>query len=162
MARPFEEFGREKVALLLPMRILALDVGDKRIGVAISDELEISAHALTTITRNDLKKEIRAIQELISEYNVEEIVVGMPVMMNGSVGIQAEKVGRFVDELKKDFRIPIKLFDERLSTRLIEKTLIAADMSREKRKKVIDKLSAVIILQDYMSSRGGRCDLSSE
>ena len=144
------------------MRILALDVGDKRIGVAISDELEISAHALTTITRNDLKKEIRAIQELISEYNVEEIVVGMPVMMNGSVGIQAEKVGRFVDELKKDFRIPIKLFDERLSTRLIEKTLIAADMSREKRKKVIDKLSAVIILQDYMSSRGGRCDLSSE
>jgi len=144
------------------MRILALDVGDKRIGVAISDELEISAHALTTITRNDLKKEIRAIQELISEYNVEEIVVGMPVMMNGSVGIQAEKVGRFVDELKKDFRIPIKLFDERLSTRLIEKTLIAADMSREKRKKVIDKLSAVIILQDYMSSRGGRCDLSNE
>jgi len=144
------------------MRILALDVGDKRIGVAISDELEISAHALTTITRNDLKKEIKEIQELISEYNVEEIVVGMPVMMNGSVGIQAEKVGRFVDELKRDFRIPIKLFDERLSTRLIEKTLIAADMSREKRKKVIDKLSAVIILQDYMSSRGGRCDLSSE
>src|SRR3989337_1611737 len=126
------------------MRILALDVGDKRIGVAISDELEISAHALTTITRNDLKKEIRAIQELISEYNVEEIVVGMPVMMNGSVGIQAEKVGRFVDELKRDFRIPLKLFDERLSTKLI------------------DKLSAVIILQDYMSSRGGRCDLSSE
>lgn len=144
------------------MRILALDVGDKRIGVAISDELEISAHALTTITRNDLKKEIRAIQEIISEYNVEEIVVGMPIMMNGSVGIQAEKVGRFVDELKKDFQIPIKLFDERLSTKLIEKTLIDADMSREKRKKVIDKLSAVIILQDYMSSRGGRCDLSSE
>ncbi|MBI5039506.1 MAG: Holliday junction resolvase RuvX [Nitrospirae bacterium] len=144
------------------MRILALDVGDKRIGVAISDELEISAHGLTTITRSGLKKEIRDIQEIVSEYNVEEIVVGMPVMMNGSVGIQAEKVGRFVDELKRDFRIPIKLFDERLSTRLIEKTLIAADMSREKRKKVIDKLSAVIILQDYMSSRGGRCDLSSE
>ena len=144
------------------MRILALDVGDKRIGVAISDELEISAHGLTTITRSDLKKEIRDIQEIVSEYNVEEIIVGMPVMMNGSVGIQAEKVGRFVDELKRDFRIPIKLFDERLSTRLIEKTLIAADMSREKRKKVIDKLSAVIILQDYMSSRGGRCDLSSE
>ena len=144
------------------MRILALDVGDKRIGVAISDELEISAHALTTITRNDLKKEIREIQEIISEYNVEEIIVGMPVMMNGSVGIQAEKVGRFVDELKKEVRIPIKLFDERLSTSLIEKTLIDADMSREKRKKVIDKLSAVIILQDYMSSRGGRCDLSNE
>ncbi|MBI5406767.1 MAG: Holliday junction resolvase RuvX [Nitrospirae bacterium] len=144
------------------MRILALDVGDKRIGVAISDELEISAHALTTITRNDRKKEIREIQELISEYNVEEIVVGMPVMMNGSVGIQAEKVGRFVDELKKEVQMPIKLFDERLSTRLIEKTLIDADMSREKRKKVIDKLSAVIILQDYLSSREGRCDLSSE
>jgi len=144
------------------MRILALDVGDKRIGVAISDELEISAHALTTITRTDLKKAIREIQEIITEYNVEEMIVGMPVMMNGSVGIQAEKVGRFVDELKKDIRVPINLFDERLSTKLIEKTLIDADMSREKRKKVIDKLSAVIILQDYMSSRGERCDLSSE
>ena len=144
------------------MRILALDVGDKRIGVAISDELEISAHALTTITRTDQKKEIREIQEIITEYNVEEMIVGMPVMMNGSMGIQAEKVGKFVDELKKEVRIPIKLFDERLSTSLIEKTLIDADMSREKRKKVIDKLSAVIILQDYMSSRGGRCDLSSE
>ncbi len=144
------------------MRILALDVGDKRIGVAISDELEISAHALTTITRTDLKKTIREIIEILNEYNVEEMIVGMPVMMNGSMGIQAEKVGRFVDELKKEIRIPIKLFDERLSTSLIEKTLIDADMSREKRKKVIDKLSAVIILQDYMSSRGGRCDLSSE
>jgi len=144
------------------MRILALDVGDKRIGVAISDELEISAHALTTITRTDLKKAIREIIEILNEYNVEEMIVGMPVMMNGSVGIQAEKVGRFVDELKKDIRVPINLFDERLSTKLIEKTLIDADMSREKRKKVIDKLSAVIILQDYMSSRGGRCDLSSE
>ena len=70
--------------------------------------------------------------------------------------------GKFVDELKKEIRIPINLFDERLSTKLIEKTLIDADMSREKRKKVMDKLSAVIILQDYMSSRGGRCDLSSE
>jgi len=144
------------------MRILALDVGDKRIGVAISDELEISAHALTTITRTDLKKAIREIIEILNEYNVEEMIVGMPVMMNGSMGIQAEKVGKFVDELKKEVRIPIKLFDERLSTSLIEKTLIDADMSREKRKKVIDKLSAVIILQDYMSSRGGRCDLSSE
>jgi len=144
------------------MRILALDVGDKRIGVAISDELEISANALATITRTGLKKAIREIQEIITEYNVEEMIVGMPVMMNGSVGIQAEKVGRFVDELKKEIRIPIKLFDERLSTSLIEKTLIDADMSREKRKKVIDKLSAVIILQDYMSSRGGRCDLSNE
>ena len=144
------------------MRILALDVGDKRIGVAISDELEISAHALTTITRNDLKKAIREIIEILNEYNVEEMIVGMPVMMNGSMGIQAEKVGKFVDELKKEVRIPIKLFDERLSTSLIEKTLIDADMSREKRKKVIDKLSAVIILQDYMSSRGGRCDLSNE
>jgi len=144
------------------MRILALDVGDKRIGVAISDELEISAHALTTITRTDLKKAIREIIEILNEYNVEEMIVGMPVMMNGSMGIQAEKVGKFVDELKKEVRIPIKLFDERLSTSLIEKTLIDADMSREKRKKVIDKLSAVIILQDYMSSRGGRCDLSNE
>ena len=84
---------------------------------------------------------------------MEEIVVGMPVMMDGSMGIQGDKVSKFVDELKKVIEIPVKFFDERLSTKLIEKTLIDADLSRGKRRKIIDKLSAVIILQDYMSSR---------
>ena len=135
------------------MRILALDVGDRRIGVAISDELNISAHSLMTLDRRDQRKEAEQIIELIKDYNVEEVVVGMPVMMDGSVGIQAEKVSKFVDELKKVIDIPINYFDERLSTKLIEKTLIDADLSRGKRRKIIDKLSAVIILQDYMSSR---------
>ncbi len=135
------------------MRILALDVGDKRIGVAISDELGISAHSLMTINRSDIRKETREIIELITDYNVEEMIVGMPVMMDGSMGIQGEKVSRFVDELKKEINIPIKFVDERLSTRLVERTLIDADISRGKRKKIIDKLSAVVILQDYMSSR---------
>lgn len=135
------------------MRILALDVGDRRIGVAICDELEISAHSLLTIdrvTQNYLKQ----IKDIIEEYNVEEIVIGMPVMMNGTMGIQGEKVSKFVEELKQEISIPVKLFDERLSTKFVEKTLIDADMSRGKRKKVIDKLAAVIILQDYLSSRG--------
>lgn len=137
------------------MRILALDVGDRRIGVAISDELEISAHSLTTIHRSDLIREIGQITEIVREYGVEEIVIGMPVMMNGTVGIQGEKVGRFVEELKKAISVPVKFFDERLSTKFVEKTLIDADISREKRKKIIDKLSAVVILQDYLSNRGG-------
>lgn len=135
------------------MRILALDVGDKRIGIAISDELEISAHSLMTIERADREKDIGQIKELTKEYGIEEIVVGMPLMMDGSMGIQGEKVGKFVEELKKEIEIPIRLFDERLSTKFIEKTLIDADISRGKRKKIIDKLSAVVILQDYLSSR---------
>lgn len=136
------------------MRILALDVGDKRIGVAVSDELEISAHSLTTIERTDLKKDIAHIKEIITKYSAGEIVVGMPVMMDGSVGIQADKVTRFVEEIKKELDIPIKFMDERLSTRFVEKMLIDADMSRKKRGKIIDKLSAVVILQDYLNSRG--------
>ncbi|MDD5435027.1 MAG: Holliday junction resolvase RuvX [Nitrospira sp.] len=135
------------------MRILALDVGDRRIGVAISDELEIAAHSLLTIDRQS-KNYLEQIKEIIEEYTVEEIVIGMPVMMNGTIGIQAEKVTKFADDLTKEIDVPIKLFDERLSTKFIEKTLIDADMRRDKRKKVIDKLAAVIILQDYMSSRG--------
>ena len=134
------------------MRILALDVGDRRIGVAICDELEISANSLLTIDRQS-KNFMGQIKDIITEYNVEEIVVGMPVMMNGTMGIQGEKVSKFVEELKHEINMPIKLFDERLSTKLVEKTLIDADMRRDKRKKIIDKLAAVIILQDYMSSR---------
>lgn len=135
------------------MRILALDVGDKRIGVAISDELEIAAHSLTTIQRSDQNRDIASIRQIIEEYNVEEIVVGMPVMMNGTMGIQGEKVSKFTEELKSEVTVPVIFMDERLSTRFVEKILIDADVSRKKRGKVIDKLAAVVILQDYMSSR---------
>ena len=136
------------------MRILALDVGDKRIGVAISDELEIAAHSLTTIQRSDQSRVFTSIKEIIEEYNVEEIVVGKPVMMNGTMGIQGEKVSRFVEELKNEITVPVRFMDERLSTRFVEKVLIDADVSRKKRGKVIDKLAAVVILQDYLSLRG--------
>src|SRR3989304_8855331 len=99
------------------MRILALDVGDKRIGVAISDELEIAAHSLTTIHRTDQIRDMAGIKQIIEDYNVQEIVVGMPVMMNGSMGIQADKVSKFVDVLKNEVTIPVIFMDERLSTR---------------------------------------------
>ena len=136
------------------MRILSLDVGDKRIGVAISDELEIAAHSLTTIHRSGHNSAFAIIKEIIEEYNVEEIVIGMPIMMNGTVGIQAEKVSRFAEELKNEITVPVIFMDERLSTRFVEKVLIDADVSRKKRGKVIDKLAAVVILQDYLSIRG--------
>src|SRR3990170_4104950 len=125
------------------MRILALDVGDKRIGVAISDELEIAAHSLTTIHRTDQIRDMAGIKQIIEDYNVQEIVVG----------IQADKVSKFADVLKNEVTIPVIFMDERLSTRFVEKILIDADVSRKKRGKVIDKLAAVVILQDYMSSR---------
>ncbi len=144
------------------MRILALDVGDRRIGVAISDELEIAAHSLTTIHRSDQNRDFASIRQIIEEYNVEEIVVGMPVMMNGTMGIQGEKVSKFVEELKREVTVPVIFMDERLSTRFVEKVLIDADVSRKKRGKVIDKLAAVVILQDYMSSRGKGHGFSDE
>lgn len=136
------------------MRILALDVGDKRIGVAISDELGIAAHGLTVINRNGIEEVIGKILDFIKEYKVEEIVVGLPTMLNGTVGIQGEKVVSFVEEIKKFLNIPVKMFDERLSTKLIEKTLINADVSRAKRKRILDKLSATVILQDYLVNKG--------
>ncbi|MCC7202638.1 MAG: Holliday junction resolvase RuvX [Nitrospirae bacterium] len=136
------------------MRILALDVGDKRIGVAISDELGIAAHSLTTIHRSDQNRDFATIKKIMEDYGVEEIVVGMPVMMSGIIGIQGEKVSRFTDELKKVVTVPVIFMDERLSTRFAEKVLIDADVSRKKRGKVIDKMAAVVILQDYMSIRG--------
>ncbi|OGW15770.1 MAG: Holliday junction DNA helicase RuvA [Nitrospirae bacterium GWA2_42_11] len=135
------------------MRILALDVGDKRIGVAVSDELEIAAHGLKTIDRSDPARDIRQIIGIVKEYEVEEIIVGMPVMMDGSMGIQGEKVSQFVEGLRTEVKIPIRFMDERLSTKMVEKALIEADMSRSKRKKVIDKLAAVVILQDYLAGR---------
>ncbi len=135
------------------MRILALDVGDRRIGVAISDELEIAAHSLTTIQRSDHSTVIARIKQIIEDYMVDEIVVGMPVMMNGTMGIQGEKVSKFVEELKSEVTIPVIFMDERLTSRFVEKVLIDADVSRKKRGKVIDKLAAVVILQDYLSLR---------
>lgn len=137
------------------MRVMGLDVGDKTVGVAMSDELGITAIPITVISRTgSLKREIGEIRRLVEENGVECIVVGMPLMLDGTVGIQAQKVEAFVEELRRRLRVQIVTWDERLTTSEVERILIASDQSRMKRKKVIDKLAAAVMLRSYMESRG--------
>ncbi|NLT96201.1 MAG: Holliday junction resolvase RuvX [Clostridia bacterium] len=132
------------------MRVMALDVGDKRIGIAVSDPLKITAQSLETLNRTNLKQDIAYICGLLDKLEISELVVGFPKNMNGTVGPQAEKVQDFINELLKVKNIKVVYVDERLSTVTAEKTLIAGDVSRRKRKTVVDKLAATVILQTYL------------
>jgi len=138
------------------MRVLGLDVGDKYIGVAVSDGLGLTAQGIKTIKRDNCMEELMAI---IKEYEVDSIVIGLPKMLDGSIGLQGEKVLKFVEELKKLSGLPISMWDERLSTVATERILLEADMSRKKRKTIRDKISAVIILQGYLDSLKSRMNL---
>lgn len=135
------------------MRKMALDVGDKTIGVAISDLMGWTAQGLETIRRTSNKADINRIIEIINEKEINEIVIGLPKNMNGTIGPQGEKVMKFIDKLNKKIDIKISLWDERLTTVAAEKMLISADVSRKKRKTVIDKVAAVYILQSYLDSK---------
>ncbi|MCD6407911.1 Holliday junction resolvase RuvX [bacterium] len=140
------------------MRILCIDVGEKRIGVAISDEEKIIARGLGTIERG--KGEVKKIKEIIEKYNVEKIVFGLPLRLDGSISSQTEKTIAFISKLKEEISLPFIPWDERLSSRQAETILLEADLSRKKRKKLIDKLSAQIILQNYLDSM--RSNISEE
>ena len=132
------------------MRIMALDVGSRTIGIACSDALLMTAQGIETIRRTSLENDFNRLRELISEYEVHELVVGMPKNMNGTKGDRAEKTEEFVEKMKAVIDLPVTLWDERLSTVMAERQLIAADVSRKKRKGVIDKMAAVVILQGYL------------
>ncbi|WP_432401086.1 Holliday junction resolvase RuvX [Wukongibacter sp. M2B1] len=134
------------------MRIMGLDVGDKTVGVAVSDLLGLTAQGVETIIRTSNKVAINRIRELIAEKDIKKIVVGLPKNMNGSLGPQGEKVLSFVKKLEAKVDIEVVFQDERLTTVAAEKMLISADVSRKKRKKVIDKVAAVYILQGYLDS----------
>lgn len=135
-------------------RIMGLDVGDRTIGVAISDLLQITAQGLTTIRRESNKKDYGALEELIKEYEIKTIVVGLPKNMNGTIGPQGEKTIKFAEKLKNKYKIELIYEDERLTTMAAEKILIEGDMRREKRKTVIDKVAATFILQTYLDRKG--------
>lgn len=135
------------------MRILGLDVGSKTIGVALSDDLTLTAQVLTTLRRTTLEKDLSALGNLIQEYRVKEIVIGLPVNMDGSKGEAAQRVEAFMERLGSAFDVKIIPWDERLSTVAAERILLEGDLSRKKRRKVIDRLSAAIILQNYLDSR---------
>ncbi|OGX28900.1 MAG: Holliday junction DNA helicase RuvA [Omnitrophica WOR_2 bacterium RIFCSPHIGHO2_01_FULL_49_10] len=132
------------------MRVLALDTGEKRIGVAVSDPLGIIAQGVTVIARKDPETDLNEIKRIIEEYKADSIVIGMPVNMDGTKGKSAEKVNEFVEILKGRLSIPVYTYDERLSTKESEKFLISADVSRKKRKQVIDKMAAQLILESYL------------
>jgi len=132
------------------MRIGGLDVGDRRIGVAISDEKGWTAQGLHVLTRTSLAADLEALRACFAPYEPTTIVVGLPKNMNGTLGPQAEKVMAFARALEAALEIHVELWDERLSTVGAERVLLEADMSRAKRRKVIDKAAAVFILQGYL------------
>ena len=137
------------------MRILGIDFGEKRIGIAVSDPLGLTAQAVAVIGKGEsFEQDIKELKKIIKKYGgVDEIVVGLPKTMAGEIGKQAQKVLEFVEALKISFKINIRTWDERLTTVEAEKTLISAGLSREKRKKVIDKSAATYILQSYLDSK---------
>lgn len=134
------------------MRILGLDIGEKTIGAAISDPLQTIAQGIESIKRKNIKEDIESIKRLISDYEVEKLVIGLPKMMNGTIGIQAQKVINFVQQLENELDIPIIMTDERLTTVIADKALIEGNMRRRKRKQTIDKVAATLILQGYLDS----------
>ena len=135
---------------MLDGRIMGLDVGDKTIGVAVSDLMGLTAQGVKTITRVGKKKDIEALKEIIKERQVNKIVSGLPKNMNGTLGPQGEKVIKFCELLEEETGIKIEYWDERLSTVAAERTLIQGNVRRENRKGVIDMVAAVIILQGYL------------
>ena len=135
---------------MLTGRIMGLDIGDNTIGVAVSDLMGMTAQGITTIKRESKKKDIEAIKDIIKEQNVNLIVSGLPKNMNGTVGPQAEKVMKFCELIKEETKLEVEFWDERLTTVSAGKMLISGDVSRKNRKKVIDKLAAVLILQNYL------------
>ncbi|OPX04726.1 Holliday junction resolvase RuvX [Geobacillus sp. LEMMY01] len=137
------------------MRALGLDFGTKTLGVAVSDELGLTAQGLETISIDEERGDygLKRLRAIIEEYGVDTIVVGWPKNMNGTLGPRAEASERFAAKLREEFSLPVVLWDERLSTMAAERMLIAADVSRKKRRKVIDKMAAAVILQSYLDSK---------
>ncbi|MBM7624656.1 Holliday junction resolvase RuvX [Sporohalobacter salinus] len=133
-------------------RILGLDFGDKRIGAAVSDALGWTAQGKKVIQNTSWQEVVAEIDALIGEYDIEKVVVGLPKNMNGTLGFRAEKTLDFVERLKEEIEPSVITWDERLSTAAAERTLLEADVSRAKRKDVIDKMAAVVILQSYLDA----------
>jgi putative Holliday junction resolvase len=136
-----------------PGRILALDVGARRIGIAISDPLGLTAQGLTTLQRRNRRYDLAELRKLLEAHEIREIVVGNPLRMSGESGIQAEKMASFAAQLEKAFGIPLHLWDERLSTAEAHRLLDETEIRDSRRKEVIDKMAAVLILQSFLDAR---------
>jgi len=134
-------------------RVLAVDYGEKRIGLAVSDELGITASPLMTLTRRSDDETVRQIAQLASKLRVAQIVVGLPRRTDAQEGEMERKVKAFAEKLRQKVSVPVVLFDERFTTRIAEQVLLEADLSRRKRKQVRDRLAAVILLQSFLEAQ---------
>ncbi|MCC2686267.1 MAG: Holliday junction helicase [Paenibacillaceae bacterium] len=135
------------------MRAMGLDFGDKTIGVAVSDELGWTAQGVEVIRRSTLKGDLERLAQLANTYGITDVVVGLPKNMNSTIGERGEKSLAFAERLKQHLQLPVHMWDERLTTMAANRTLLEADVSRKKRKQVVDKLAAVFILQGYLDNR---------
>ena len=135
-------------------RVLGLDVGSRRIGIAVSDPLGITAQGLETLQRRNKRHDLAALESVIREYSVREIVVGLPLRMSGAEGTQSEKMQGFAEDLRKRFRLPVHLWDERLTSAEANRLLRETELSIEKRAKAVDRMAAVLILQGWMEKQG--------
>ena len=140
-------------------RIMAIDFGSRRVGLAVTDELGLTAQGLPTLHRTNKRNDFDNLRRTIKRYGVGEIVIGLPLRMSGHTGIQSDKVEGFADELRARFKLPVHLFDERLTSVEAHRVLGETDMSARRRTEVVDQLAAVLILQAFLefrnSQRGG-------
>jgi putative Holliday junction resolvase len=134
-------------------RVLGLDVGSRRIGIAVSDPLGITAQGLETLQRRNKRQDMAALERVIHDYAVREIVVGLPLRMSGLEGTQSEKMQGFAEDLRKRFRLPVHLWDERLTSAEANRLLRETELSIEKRAKAVDRMAAVLILQGWMEKQ---------
>lgn len=134
-------------------RLLGMDVGARRIGLAVSDALGITAQGITTLQRRNKRTDLAELRKVISEYAVSEIVVGYPLRLSGTASAQTGKVTEFAEVLKKTFGLPVHLWDERLSSAQANRLLRETDMSIRRRAEVVDQMAAVLILQSFMENR---------
>jgi len=137
-------------------RILALDVGSKRIGVAISDPLGITAQGLDTIQRQNKRRDLEALGRVLAKYAVREIVVGLPLRLSGAEGTQSEKMRRFADDLHAQFGLTVHLWDERWTSTEANRLLRETDLSIKKRGQAVDRMAAILILQSWMEAQAAR------
>ena len=137
----------------LKQPVLGIDFGTKNIGVAVSDDLHLAAHGLKTIAARPFEGALKVLKDLVSEYNAGEMVIGLPLNMDGTSGPSADAARLFAARLEAELPVKIYLSDERLTSVMAERTLVGADVSRKKRKGLRDRLAAVLILQNFLDGR---------
>ena len=135
-----------------PGRTLALDVGARRIGVAVSDPLGITAQGLPTLQRQNKRRDLEALRRLFNDYQVREVVIGLPLRLSGAEGTQSEKMRRFAEDLHVHFGVPVHLWDERWTSTQANRLLREAELSIEKRAQAVDRMAAILILQSWMEA----------